>query len=218
MRRLFFFWQYLFGKPPWDSGIAPPELVRVLTERGAMARREKRVQDSDDPNQYRASPTRPQAGPPAGNALDLGCGTGTNVRYLAERGWRATGIDFIPRAIEKAKRKTRGLAVTLLVGDVTKLESLPLNGPFDLALDIGCWHSLDEAGRGRYVAGLAHWMKPGGLFMLYAFQPNAASKQWGIQKDEVIAAFSSHFTLINYEQGQGRPSAWYYFARMADSR
>ncbi|MGQ0604835.1 MAG: class I SAM-dependent methyltransferase [Anaerolineales bacterium] len=187
MRRLFFFWQYLFGRPPWDSGIPAPELVRVLNEQ------------------------------PAGTALDLGCGTGTNVRYLAERGWRVTGLDFIPRAIEKAKRKTRGLEVTLLVGDVTKLESASLPGPYDLALDIGCWHSLvDEGGRGRYAGGLAHWMKPGGLFMLYAFQPGAEVNQWGIPKDEVIANFSPRFTLASYEQGQGRPSAWYYFMRIDD--
>ena len=186
MRRLFFFWHYLFGKAPWDSGIAPPELVRALTER------------------------------PAGNALDLGCGTGTNVRYLAERGWRVTGIDFIPAAIAKAKRKTRGLDVTLLTGDVTKLESLPLDGPFDLALDMGCWHSLEEAGRRKYAAGLARWMKSGGLFMLYAFQPGPESNQWGLPKDAVIATFGPHFTLTDYEQGQGRPSAWYYFNRIAD--
>lgn len=208
MRRLFFFWHYLFGKPPWDSGIPAPELVRVLNEQ------------------------------PAGTALDLGCGTGTNVRYIAERGWRVTGLDFIPRAIEKAKRKTRGLEVTLLVGDVTKLESAPLPGPYDLALDMGCWHSLvDEAGRGQYASGLAQWMKPGGLFMLYAFQPGAGgsdasvgetlcvspspqrgaqANQWGIPKADVITAFSPYFTLTNYEQGQGRPSAWYYFTRIAD--
>jgi SAM-dependent methyltransferase len=146
-----------------------------------------------------------------GNALDLGCGTGTNVRYLAEHGWRVTGVDFIPGAIDKARRKLRDHQATLLVGDVTRLEALPLAGPFDLALDMGCWHSLDEAGRRRYAAGLAHWMKPNGLFMLYAFQPGPEKNQWGLAKDEVIATFSPHFTLTNYEQGQDRPSAWYYF-------
>jgi len=186
MRRLFFFWQYLLGQPPWESGLAAPELVRVVAER------------------------------PAGVALDLGCGTGTQARYLAEHGWRVTGIDFIPQAIAKARVKTRGLAVTLLVGDVTRLETLALAGPFDLALDMGCWHSLDEAGRRRYAAGLARWMTPNGLFMLYAFQPGAESDQWGLPKSEVVASFSPGFTLTNYEQGQGRPSAWYYLNRIAD--
>ncbi|MGH2524937.1 MAG: class I SAM-dependent methyltransferase, partial [Anaerolineales bacterium] len=98
MRRLAFAWWYLF-KPPWDSGIPAPELVRAIADR------------------------------PAGRALDLGCGTGTNVRYLAEHGWQASGVDFVPGAIARAQRKLRGLPATLLVGDVTQLEKLPWPGP-----------------------------------------------------------------------------------------
>ena len=74
MRRAFFSLWYLFSKPPWDTGIPAPELVRAIANR------------------------------PPGRALDLGCGTGTNVRYLAEHGWQATGLDFAPSAIAQARR------------------------------------------------------------------------------------------------------------------
>lgn len=188
MRRwLTFAWFYLF-KPPWDSGIPAPELAREIAAR------------------------------PPGNALDLGCGTGTNVRYLAERGWRVTGLDFIPKAIAQAKRKTRGLEdrVTLLVADVTKLAQLALPGPYDLALDMGCFHSLSESGRANYVTGLRRWLKPGGRFLLYAFQPDAERKLWGLTRAQVETLFRKGFTLTNYEQGTGRPSAWYYFERISD--
>lgn len=194
LRRLFFSWLYL-SRPPWDSGIPAPELVRVVGAR------------------------------PPGRALDLGCGTGTNVRYLAEHGWRATGVDFVPRAIDQARAKTRALAdqVTLLVGDVTQLERLALPGPYDLALDMGCFHSLDDAGRARYAAGLRHWLKPGGLLMLYAFQPPAgggarpqrAGQPAELTREQVVAVLRDGFALTGYEQGQGRPSAWYYFERSA---
>jgi SAM-dependent methyltransferase len=187
MRRLAFAWWYLF-KPPWDTGLTAPELVRALADR------------------------------PPGRALDLGCGTGTNVRYLAEHGWQATGIDFVPRAIAKARRKLRGLPATLLVGDVTQLGRLPLPGPFDLALDMGCFHSLSEAERIRYASGLRHWMTPRGIYLLYAWQPDPARGLRGIPREDVIAAFADGFTPTGYEQGQGRPSAWYYFERLADGR
>jgi SAM-dependent methyltransferase len=190
MKRLFFEWLYLF-RPPWDSGIPAPELVRAVQQH------------------------------PPGRALDLGCGTGTNVRYLAEHGWQATGVDFVPRAIDKARRRARGLTygarMNFLVGDVTKLERLPLPGPFDLALDMGCFHSLPEAGRAAYAAGLSGWLKPGAQYLLYAFQPDPAQKLWGLAKDDVIATFTrAGLVHADYEQGQGRPSAWYYFERTED--
>ncbi len=37
-----------------------------------------------------------------GRALDLGCGEGADVLWLAERGWQATGIDISPTAIRRA--------------------------------------------------------------------------------------------------------------------
>lgn len=187
MKRLFFALWYLLFKPPWDSGIPAPELVRAIANR------------------------------PPGRALDLGCGTGTNVRYLAEHGWQATGIDFAPNAIAKAKRKLGHLSATLLVGDTTQLERLPLPGPFDLALDMGCFHSLSDAGRKRYAAGLKRWMALGSLYLLYAWQPDPERKLWGVTRDEMVAWFADGFNLTGYEQGQGRASAWYYFERIADS-
>jgi SAM-dependent methyltransferase len=184
VRRAFFAFWYLF-KPPWDSGIPAPELVRAIAQR------------------------------PLGRALDIGCGTGTNVRYLAEHGWQATGIDFVPAAIDRARRKTQGLPATLLVGDVTRLAELDLPGPYDLALDMGCFHSLTAEGQQRYAAGLKRWLKPGGVFLLYAFQSAPGRPGMALTRAVVEAAFADGFTLANYEQGRGRPSAWYYFDRTA---
>ena len=77
---VFFRVAYLVGFKPWDSGVPPPELVAV-------------VEGAD-----RLSP---------GKALDVGCGTGTNSIYMARHGWDVTGVDFVPRAINTAKRKAK---------------------------------------------------------------------------------------------------------------
>jgi SAM-dependent methyltransferase len=63
---------------------------------------------------------------------------------LAQAGWQVTGVDFAPRAIRMAKRKTKkaGIRAELYVRDVTDLKGI--SGPFDLALDIGCFHSLGD--------------------------------------------------------------------------
>jgi len=62
---------YESGEMPWDSPDPAPELVELLHS-GRI---------------------------PRGRALDIGCGTGTNVRYLASRGYDVLGIDFSGRAI-----------------------------------------------------------------------------------------------------------------------
>lgn len=90
--RLFFRLTYLLGWKPWDSGVPPPELVGWVEGSRAL---------------------------PPGRALDIGCGTGTNVRYLLDHAWQVTGVDFVPRAVHAAKQKAPG--ATLLIGDVTSV-------------------------------------------------------------------------------------------------
>jgi 2-polyprenyl-3-methyl-5-hydroxy-6-metoxy-1,4-benzoquinol methylase len=46
-----------------------------------------------------------------GSVLDAGCGTGENALFLAERGCKVTGIDFLEEPIHRSKQKAteRGL-------------------------------------------------------------------------------------------------------------
>jgi SAM-dependent methyltransferase len=147
---------------------------------------------------------------PPGRALDLGCGTGTNAVYLARHGWSAVGVDFAGRALAKARRRARDARVscTFRVGDVTRLE---VAGPFDLALDIGCLHSIAVAGRAGYAAGLARVVRAGGTFLLYAFAPGGPAV--GLSRDDVGVTFADAFEIVDVEEGKGRPSAWYTLVR-----
>ena len=143
---------------------------------------------------------------PPGRALDLGCGTGTNAVYLARRGWTAVGVDFAARAIAKARRRARdaNVSCTFLVGDVTRLA---VAGPFDLAFDLGCLHSIPMGGRAGYAAGLARVVRSGGTYLLYAFAPGGPA--FGLTREDVRATFADAFDVISVEEGTGRPSAWY---------
>ena len=172
--------RYLLGRPRWDTGITPPELVDFVSRA------------------------------PAGRALDLGCGTGTNVVYLARHGWDATGVDFVPQAVARAKRRAAraGVDVRLLVADATRLPDL--GAPFDLALDIGCLHSLPSAQRRAYARELIARLRPGATYLLYAFLP---PDPYGIARDEVAGLFAPALTLESFAEGTGRPSAWYRLRR-----
>ena len=57
---------------------------------------------------------------PAATALDIGCGTGDASIYLAQHGWQVTGVDFVPRALAKARAKAqaRQASVNFVQADV----------------------------------------------------------------------------------------------------
>lgn len=120
------------------------------------------------------------------------------------------GVDFVGRAIAKARRRAReaGVACTFIVGDATRLD---VAGPFDLAFDLGCLHSIPVSGRAGYAAGLARVLRPGATFLLYAFAPGGPAL--GLTEADVRATFAAAFDVVSIEQGKGRPSAWYTLGR-----
>lgn len=63
--------------------------------------------------------------PEAGTALDAGCGEGQDLAFLAESGYRATGIEFVPEGVKKARRllQSRGLEAEVLEQDLRNLDS-----------------------------------------------------------------------------------------------
>ena len=183
-RRLFFSWAYLVGSKPWDSGVPPPELVEWVEG--------------------------PRAFPP-GRALDIGCGTGTNCAYMLAHGWEVTGVDFIPRALRSAKQKAPG--ARLLVGDVTKLAELGVSGPFDLMLDLGCFHSIPEPRRDAYVNEMARVAAPGATLLLFAFGEEGPR---GIvaPESEIRRRFGGDFDIAGVTPGAPfRKQTWYRLLR-----
>ncbi len=181
LRRIFFNFMY-YRKPPWDTGISPPELLAHI-----------------------------QANPP-GKALDLGCGTGTNVITLAKNGWQVTGVDFATHAIALARRKLQraGVQADLHVGDVTHLEDV--SGPFNLILDIGCFHSLGQEERKVYLQNIQRLLAAQGVYLLYVFFALPEGGGPGITQADV-RAITSQFKLESRQDGsdraRGRPSAWF---------
>jgi SAM-dependent methyltransferase len=175
---------YLFGFKPWDTGISPPELVEWVEGPKALA---------------------------PGRALDIGCGTGTNCKYLLDHKWDVTGVDFVPRALQAAKRRAPG--ARLLVGDVTKLGELGVSGPFDLMLDLGCFHSIPVARRDAYVREATRVGAPGATFLMFAFGEEGPG---GIvaPESEIRERFGRHFDLAEIRPGAAfRKQTWYRLIR-----
>ena len=52
-----------------------------------------------------AAIARRPAPPVPGRALDIGCGSGRDAVYLAERGWRVTAVDSVDKALASAQQR-----------------------------------------------------------------------------------------------------------------
>jgi SAM-dependent methyltransferase len=170
---------FYVGRAPWDMGGPRPELVR-LVESGNLQ---------------------------PGRAIDLGCGTGDNVIYLAQQGFDVIGVEISPRAIGKARRRaqTAGASPTLLVGDVTNL--MEADGPFDLVVDNGCLHSLmGREARAAYMKTLLRLTQPGSDYFLRVFirEPGGLFR-WipSMSREEITDRFSREFDVVAHETRPG---------------
>jgi len=177
-----------FGKPPWDTGVTPPELQAFIRQH------------------------------PPGRAIDLGCGTGTNLLALGQAGWVVTGVDFAIKAVARARQKLAkaGIHGEVRSGDVSRFEVV--RGDYDLVLDIGCYHGLSKTTRADYRKNLAVILKPGGSFLLYAHWIKPGSEcAFGIEESD-FDVFCEMFKLewrADSLDRFGRSAGWMLFTNQA---
>lgn len=108
--------------------------------------------------------------PTPGRALDIGCGRGHQAVVLARRGWDVTGIDIIKSPLESARERARRahVDVDFRHADIND-PTLDLGGPFDLILDVGCYHGIRHDLRRRYVKAVTRLAAPGASLLMFAY-------------------------------------------------
>jgi len=178
--RRLFFNFEYLGTPAWDSGISPPELLEFIRTN------------------------------PPGQALDIGCGTGTNGITLARAGWKVEGIDFAPLAIRIARRKAAraGVKAEFLIDDATQLRRV--RGPYHLVLDVGCFHSIDN--KHKYLNQLTQILDTNGYWLVYGFlKVDHRRKGPGLVEADLESISKHSFILVSRRNGfdrNERPSVW----------
>ena len=189
------FEQIYQGQAPWDTGRPQPAIIKLG-----------------------------EAGQIRGSVLDVGCGSGENVLYLAAKGHESWGLDFVPVAIERAKAKAaeRGIDAHFLVGNALELDKL--GRQFDTVIDCGLFHTFTDEEASGFVQGLGQVLRPGGLLHILCFSdeepgtvgPRRVSQQeirdafhngWQVQQIEPI-----RFVSLPMPEGPrfspGGPKAW----------
>jgi SAM-dependent methyltransferase len=180
---------------PWDTGTPEPVLV-AFVEAGSVA---------------------------PGRTLEIGAGTGTNARWLAERGFDVLGVDVAPRAVELARTKAGDAARCRF--EVNDFLVEPPAGKFAFVFDRGCFHVFDEADeRARFAANVARVLAPGGLWLSLIGSTEGPPRDFGPPRRsarEVIAAVEpvlaiQELAATSFDGDRFHAAAWRCVARQRD--
>lgn len=97
-----------------------------------------------------------------GAAIDMACGEGADVAWLASQGWTVTGVDISPTAIQRAREASAGVeGATFVAADLSQW--VP-DAPVDLVCS-SFLHSTVALPRTEILRAAASWVKPGGHFL-----------------------------------------------------
>ena len=149
---------YASGEPlPWDTGTPDPLLVEMMESRAIKP----------------------------GPALEVGCGTGTNAIFLAQRGFDVLGVDIAEVAIEKARARAQGRfrfkargRCRFKVADF--LTAAPAGRRFEFVFDRGCFHVFDRKGeRVRFAEHVAAGLVEHGSWLSLIGSTEGAARDHG---------------------------------------
>ncbi len=134
-----------------------------------------------------------------GRALDVGCGEGGDVLWLAGQGWQVTGLDWSQVALERAAEHAAAAGLSERIewvkGDVDSWQ------PPQRAYDLVSAHFLHPkaAQRGPLLAQLADAVAPGGT-LLWVGHPyhQERAEVWGADR----------FTTAKELAADLDPAAW----------
>lgn len=190
--------RYLRSDLPWDSGITPPEVVHFW--------------QSD----YLAGVAE------RSSALDLGCGTATNLIYMAALGLRVVGVEIAGNALSIASERLSRIDVqerrriTLIQGSVSALPLRQLKCCY--VLDIGCLHTILPEERPNYMEGMLSNLGSRGYYHLYGFDKigdSGVQYQRGLEENEVVELLGGAAEAVSIQKATPapHPCRWYLFRK-----
>jgi ubiquinone/menaquinone biosynthesis C-methylase UbiE len=103
--------------------------------------------------------------------LDLGCGTGDNAIELARHGLVVKGLDAVPEALERARKKMEKVGLRqspeFILGDALRLAESRLKAR--TVLDCALFHTFSDEERKDYIRGLEAVLSCGGRLHILSF-------------------------------------------------
>jgi SAM-dependent methyltransferase len=152
-------WDNIFKENEWGK-YPPEELVRFVARSFGKSGDKKKIA-----------------------ILEVGCGPGANLWYLAREGYDTYGIDGSHIAVNRAKERLikDGLKAEIVAGDVL---TLPFpDAKFDCVLDVECLYANSLKDTKVILGEIKRVLKPGGLFFSKTFMTGT----YGDGKGEILA-------------------------------
>ncbi len=139
--------------------------------------------------------------------LDLTCGTGSQVLFLAKKGYEIVGSDFSPELLKIARKKAKEARLDLrfIDGDMRTIKV----GKFDAAITMfNAVGHLTKAGFEKAIKNIGSNLKDGGIYVFDIFNLEALT-------EEIVSNFSMYklniknltihnSTLFNVQQLTGK--------------
>ncbi|SMY12861.1 class I SAM-dependent methyltransferase [Brevibacterium jeotgali] len=146
-----------------------------------------------------------------GSVLDLGCGEGADVLWLAQRGWRAVGVDISQAAIVRARAAAEAADLgedraAFVRADLTTLadrdRNASLTGPFDL-VTASFFQSPVALDRQQVLRAAADLVVAGGHLLITS---HAAPPPWTAEHTEHAGDTTDHHTTDHHADHHSGPA------------
>ena len=129
----------------------------------------------------------------AANALDAGCGEGQDLVYLAQNGYKATGIEFTPSGVEKTRKLLQLNQQKAEVAEGNLADCLLQI--YDLVLAVNSLQFMGEQAA-TTLSRLQNAVSHGGiiglsLFAREAHQPEISGTIWRVTLPDLLARFEN---------------------------
>jgi SAM-dependent methyltransferase len=99
--------------------------------------------------------------PDKGSILDIGCGSGRNSLFLANLGFKVTGVDISQDAINEA-RSYNNKNCSFICASL--IEMWP-NESFDVIIDFGLFHFIPPEYRDKYISNIKNSLNENGVYI-----------------------------------------------------
>ncbi len=121
-----------------------------------------------EPNELARQTVARLGAAPGARLLDLGAGEGRDGAYFAAAGYAVLAVDVAANGLRKAVKLAaqRGVRLDTLQGD---LNTVRVDGPFDVVYSIGALQYVEPARRAERLAHFQAATAPGGWHALFAF-------------------------------------------------